>query len=143
MTHPMHRPDSPTAATRRPGPLPAPGALVLAALVLVLSLAAGSPLFHAWLHSAAAECPARAPGGSGHAHDATAPLAPDNDHACAVTLFAQGVRLTAALAAPAPVAVALHETAPSAPRETSLAAPPHLRPHSHAPPKSGRASSLS
>jgi hypothetical protein len=130
----MHRPDSPATAKHRPGLLPASGAALLAALVLLLSLAGGSPLFHAWLHSPAAEGPAHAHGNAGHAHDAPAPGTPDNDHACAVTLFAQGVQLAAPLAAPAPVAVALRETTPAAPREIRRPAPPHLRPHTHAPP---------
>jgi hypothetical protein len=132
----MHHHAAPATAKRRPGLLPASGAALLAALVVVLSLAGGSPLFHAWLHSPAADCPARAPGCPSHAHeqDAPAPGAPDGDHVCAVTLFAQGVHLTVALAAPAPVTISLHETAPAAPRENRLAAPPHLRPHTHAPP---------
>ncbi|OAM90233.1 hypothetical protein OH491_20265 [Termitidicoccus mucosus] len=130
----MQRRAAPATAKRRPGLLPASGAALLAALVVLLSLAGGSPLFHAWLHSPAAECPAHASGDSGHAHDAPAPGAPDNDHACAITLFAQGVHLTAPLAAPTPIAVALRETTPAAPRETRLATPPHLRPHTHAPP---------
>jgi hypothetical protein len=135
----MHRHAAPATAKHRPGLLPASGAALLAALVVLLSLAAGSPLFHAWLHSPAAERPAHAHGDSAHAHDAPAPGAPDNDHACAVTLFVQGVHLTAPLAAPAPVAIALHEAVPAAPRENRLAAPPHLRPHTHAPPKADAA----
>ncbi|MDR0353609.1 MAG: hypothetical protein LBI02_09795 [Opitutaceae bacterium] len=130
----MQRRAAPATPERRPGLLPASGAALLAALVLLLSLAGGSPLFHAWLHSPMAECPAHAPGAPGHAHDAPAPGAPDGDHACAVTLFAQGVQLTAPLAAPAPDAAIFRETPPIAPRETRLATPPHLRPHTHAPP---------
>ncbi len=131
----MHR-LHPATAKHRPGPLTAACSALLAALVLLLSLAAGSPLFHAWLHHSppAAECPAHARGNSGRAHDAPASGAPDGYHACAVTLFAQGVHLNAALAAPEPGTDVLYEAAPIAPREHRPATPPHLRPHSHAPP---------
>ncbi|MDR2676183.1 MAG: hypothetical protein LBC18_15300 [Opitutaceae bacterium] len=152
----MQRHAAPPAAKHRPGLLPASGAALLAALVLLLSLAGSSPRFHAWLHSPAAECPAHAHGARGPAHGAPATThgtsapdahgapdapgapahgAPDGDHACAVTLFAQGVHLAAALAASAPVAVAFHAAAPAAPRENHPVAPPHLRPPAHAPPK--------
>lgn len=71
-------------------------ACATASLVLLLSLSAVSPELHAWLHEsglgkAATTCP------HGHAHGVTKaaqpaqPSADDEDHECAVTLFAHGI----------------------------------------------------
>ncbi len=82
-----------------------------AALVLLLSLATVSPELHARLHDS---CERDHGHSHDHSHDHDTP-ANDSDHACAVTLFAQGLSLVTPLPA-------LSEPAPSA-----TLAPAHSR----------------
>ncbi len=66
-------------------PLTRATALVAALCVLLLAMFAASPALHAGLHGAVDPTPHACP----HGHDEAPPVG-DADHACVVTLFAQG-----------------------------------------------------
>lgn len=110
-------------------------AVLMAGLVLALGLLAHLPSVHAWLHHGSH---------AGHGHHAhttkplnelPAPGAPDQEAACAITLFAQG--LPGPLPPPelrAPEAIAL-ALPPAPPLEVlDPEAPAYLHPPGQAPP---------
>jgi hypothetical protein len=102
-----------------------------AALVFALGLMAVDPSLHALAHahphdSGHAGCP--------HHHHADLPADDAKEHTCAVVLFAQGVALTAAAAAPEIRAVVWHKFFPVAVGEIFLTAPRYLLQPERGPP---------
>jgi len=95
MTRPM--PSTLSLATRLTAALGA-------ALVLVLTILAVSPSFHAWVHAEPADPAPHAKCSHGHHHHHDAPASADVEAGCIVNLFSQGgselVTLPALLPAP-------------------------------------------
>jgi len=95
------------------------------ALVLALGAMAANPALHALAHADAAAC---AHGDHGHASAPAGTAAAD--HVCAITLFAQGLALTAPISVPPAMPVVWHELIPASVEEPLLTVPRFL----HAPP---------
>lgn len=95
------------------------------ALVLALGAMAVNPALHALAHVNDAGCKH-----GDHGHDSVPTDAAAADHVCAITLFAQGLALTAPISVPPAMPVVWHELIPASVEEPLLTVPRFL----HAPP---------
>ncbi len=111
-------------------PLRSGVAALLAGLVFALGLLAWMPEVHARLHHPAADQACS----SAHKDASDTHSAPEGEHGCVVTLFAQGLPTPVAAPVALPPRVLAETTLPTAPESAPAAAPDRLHPPALAPP---------